>query len=491
MPALEPHRVELGKRLLDSGLERADLETTMARWRNRIGLFREENVPLVAESETLVSQYNKVAGGLISEWEGDRLAPPQLRPFANSGDRDVRERAFRAFFKPYIEAHDEMAGIFERLVDLRTRIAANAGFDNYRDYQHQALNRFDYTPADCLRFHEAVEATVVPAVERLYRRRAGIMGLPDGRVRPWDALDNHVGTPDPHGRPPVRPFETEQQLIDRGRRLFDQVDPVLGANFGRMREARTLDLMSRPGKAPGAYCAMLTFRRLPFLFMNSSGVANDVDTLLHESGHAFHVFEMAAALPLYFQWDICSEIAEVASMSMELLARPYLAADGVGLYTEEEARRARVDHLEEMLTSLAHIAAVDASQHWIYTSGKGGDTPARDAEWLDLRSRFLPGVDWTGCEAEHVARWYEQPHFFVNPLYYIEYGLAQMGALQVWRHARENQAAAVAAYRRALALGGSRPLPELYAAAGAKLVFGVEEMRPLIDLVEEEIARLS
>ena len=488
-PRLEPYRVKLGEKLVASGFSRPDLEPTIARWRNRIELFREENVPLVAEEQKLASRYSKVIGGLASDWQGERLPPPMLRPYTNSADRSQREQAYRAFFAPYIDARDELAGIFDALYDLRQKQARNAGFENYRDYMHRAKNRFDYTVEDTLRFQDAVAAAVVPAMERVYLRRARQMDLREDLIRPWDAIDNHVGNPDPVGLPALRPFDTEGDLIDKAQRVFQNVDPVLGEYFGRLVGGGMLDLMSRQGKAPGGYCTTFPIRKLPFIFTNASGVAGDVDTLLHEAGHAFHSFE-SMKLPFVFQRFPGSEMAEVASMSMELLGAPYLNGSNDAFYSDQEARRARVGHLEEALASIAHIASVDAFQHWIYTSGEGGDRDARDREWLRIRERFVKGVDWSGCEQEQVARWYEQVHFFSYPFYYIEYGIAQMGAFQVWRNALQDQAAAVAAYRRALALGGSRPLPELFAAAGAHLVFDEAGMGELVMLVEEQLASL-
>ncbi len=488
-PRLEAHRVKLGEKLVASGFSRPDLEPAIARWRNRIELFREENVPLVAEEQKLASRYSKVIGGLAADWQGERLPPPMLRPYTNSADRSLREQAYRAFFRPYIDARDELAEIFDALYELRQKQARNAGFENYRDYMHRAKNRFDYSVEDTIRFQDGVAATVVPAVERVYQRRARQMDLREDLVRPWDAIDNHVGNPDPAGLPALRPFDTEGDLIAKAQRVIQSVDPVLGDYFGRLVEGGMLDLMSRQGKAPGGYCTTFPVRKLPFIFTNASGVAGDVDTLLHESGHAFHSFE-SMELPFVFQRFPGSEMAEVASMSMELLGAPYLNGSNEAFYSGEEARRARVAHLEEALASVAHIAAVDAFQHWIYTSGEGGDRDARDREWLRIRERFVKGVDWSGCEREQVARWYEQVHFFSYPFYYIEYGIAQMGAFQVWRNALQDQAAAVAAYRRALALGGSRPLPELFAAAGAHLVFDEAGTGELVALVEAQLESL-
>lgn len=489
-PELESWRVKLSERLVESGFSRPDLETAIAKLRNRIELFREENVPLVAELEKLSSEHRRIVGGMTVEWDGEKLTPPQMRPFAGSGDRAVRERAFRAFFSPYIEARDELSGIYTRMLELRNQMGRNAGYPSFREFGHQQLNRFDYTPDDCLRWHEAVEETVVPALGRIYRRRAELMSLEGGQVRPWDALDSHVATPDPLGRPAIQPFATQAELIERATAVFEGVHPEVGRQFRRLLESGNFDLMSRPAKSSGAFCATLPWSRLPFLFMNGAGVAGDVDTLLHESGHAFHSFEITGRWPLLLQWDIGSEIAEVASMSMELLARPYLGVERGGFYTDAELRRTGIDHLEEALVSLGHVAAVDAFQHWAFTALEAADPAARDRRWLELRTRFEAGVDWTGCEAERIARWYEQPHFFDYPLYYIEYGLAQLAALQIWRNARRDQSEAVAAYRRALALAGTRPLPELYAEAGAELIFSAEDMRPLIDEVEAELERL-
>jgi oligoendopeptidase F len=488
-PQLEPYRVKLGAMLVASGFSRPDLEPMIARWRNRIELFREENVPLVADEQRLASRYSKVIGAMTAEWGGRQLPPPQLRPFTNSADRALREQAFRAFFKPYVEARDELADIFDALFELRQQQARNAGFENYRDYMHRAKNRFDYSVEDTIRFQDSVAATVVPALERIYLRRARQMELREDLVRPWDAIDSHVGNPDPLGRPALRPFDTEGELIEKTKRVFDRVDPVLGEYFDRLVKNEMLDLMSRQGKAPGAYCTTFPVSKLPFIFANSSGVAGDVDTVFHESGHAFHSFE-SMQLPFLFQRFPGSEMAEVASMAMELLGAPYLDAAEDSFYDDDEARRARAAHLEEALASVVHIASVDAFQHWIYTSGHGQDRNARDREWVRIRQRFLKGVDWDGCENEQVARWYEQVHFFSYPFYYIEYGIAQLGAFQVWRNALTDQAGAVAAYRRALALGGSRPLPELFEAAGARLVFDETGMAELVDLVEEHLESL-
>ncbi len=478
-PRLGEQHVRLAGRLLDLGYTRPDLETSLRSFRNARALFREENVPLAMDLEQLNARYQKITGAMTVIWEGEEKTLPQLVPFIQNQDRAVRERAFRLRAQPYIAAHDELAALFSEQFALRERIARNADLANYRDYAHREKDRFDYSPADCERFHAAVEETVVPAVARRLARRQATLGL--ATLRPWDLA------PDPHGRPSLRPFGDAAELIDRATTIFRQVDPTLGGYFQTMAAAGLLDLDSRKGKAPGGYCTSFSHQGQPFIFMNAVGVAGDVTTLLHEAGHAFHVFE-SQPQPLLFQRHPGSEMAEVASMSMELLTAPYLGRNQGGYYAEDEARRARIEHLEGILTGLPHIASVDAFQQWLYTSGQGADAAARDAAWLRIRSRFEQGVDWGGLEAERVSRWYQQLHIFLVPFYYIEYGIAQLGALQVWRNSLRDPQGALAAYRRALALGATAPLPDLFAAAGARLAFDSATMGELVALIEERLA---
>jgi oligoendopeptidase F len=445
-------------------------------------LFAAANVPLFAELSKLETEWSKVNGAMTVEWDGEPKTPAQLLPFLESTDRAVRERAFKLRAQPYIEQRSVLADIFDRMYDLRQQVARNAGFANFRDYTHLEKNRFDYTPDDCLRFHEAVESAVLPAVERLMRRRRGHMGLDP--LRPWDL------PADPRGRPPLKPFQDIATFIDRAGDVFAHVDPEFRSYYRRMADANLLDLDNRKGKAPGGYCQTLAFRKVPLIFMNAVGVDQDVRTLLHEAGHAFHSFE-ASALPLLFQRHPGSEMAEVASMSMELLAMPFIDTDNGGYYREDDAVRSRADLLEAIVLFFPHCASVDAFQHWTYLNDDGRDAGARDRKWLDLRRRFEgSSVDWNGLDPERIARWYQQPHFFGSPFYYIEYGIAQLGALQVWRNSLRDPQDAVRNYRGALALGATKPLPDLFKAAGARLMFDSEGMRELISVVEEELEKL-
>jgi oligoendopeptidase F len=479
-PQAHEQSVRLAKRLLELGYERPGLETTVARFRTDAEIFREENVPLFAELEELSAKYQKIVGGLTVEWEGETKTIPQLQPYLKERDRQVRERAWRLGNEAYLAKRDELAMVFDEMFIARTKVAGNAGFPNYQEYAFKSKHRFDYTPADCARFHEAVERTVVPAAERQLEYRRERLGL--DRVRPWD-LGVELERVES-----LKPFDDVTTFVDRATAIFHRVDSELGREFELMANEGLLDLESRKGKAPGGYCTKLSFRGKPFIFMNAVGVADDVNTLVHEAGHSFHDFA-SHRQPLIWQRSPGHEAAELASMSMELLASPYLQKPD-GYYTPEEARAAQIEHLEDILFSLPHIASVDAFQSWIYTSGEGHDAAARDEAWLEIRSRFERGIDWTGLERERVARWYRQLHIFEYPFYYIEYGIAQMGALQVWRHSLKDQAKAVRRYREALALGGTKPLPEIYSVAGARLVFEEASMAELIALVEKRLMEL-
>ena len=480
LPQLEAAEVALAKRFVAVGTDRPELQTTLKRFRCAIAIFREANVPLVSEAEGLAAQYQQITGSMTADWGGERVPLPRLSPFLKSHDRAVRESAWRAANLPYLSARDALSALFDRMVQLRQTMARNADFADYRDYVFAAKCRFDYTPEDCTQLQGAIEQKVVPAMLRALEHRRQRLGL--AQLRPWDlAVDPWRATS------PV-PYHNVAELQETAARIFSAVSPDLGGQFRTMMAEGLLDLESRPGKAPGGYCDTLHARGRPFVFMNAAGVAEDVTTLLHEAGHCFHAFA-SHARPLIWQRHPGAESAELASMSMELLASPHLARP-TGYYSDADALSTRLEHLEDTLISLAHIASVDAFQNWIYTDPAGGDGAARDRAWLALRERFEPGVDWSGLTEERTARWYRQLHIFLYPFYYIEYAIAQIGALQVWRNARRDPAGAVAAYRRFLALGATRPLPELYREAGVEMSFDAGLIGDLVAMVEEEMAEL-
>ena len=479
-PKVDEQQVRLARKLLATGYTEAKLETTLKKFRTDAAIFREENVPRFSRLEELEAGYDKIVGGLSVDWEGERKTIPQLQPFLQSHDRDEREHAFRLGAAAYLDKRDELQDVFDKVYTLRQDVAHAAGFPNYMRYAFAAKYRFDYSPDDCLRFHEAVEQAVVPIAARQHEYRRQRLGV--STLRPWDLAVN----PDTVAR--LRPFEDTPGFLAPAERIFTRVDAELGESFRTLEAEKLLDLESRPGKAPGGYCTTLHWRGRPFIYMNAVGVHDDVSTLVHEAGHAFHAFA-AHAHPYVWQRSSGHEAAELASMSMELLAGRYLARPE-GYYSVADAAHAQIEHLEDVLYALPHIACVDAFQHWIYTSGEGGDRDARDAAWLAIRQRFEPSVDWSGLEPQRVARWLRQSHIFTSPFYYIEYGLAQLGALQVWRDSLSDHPAAVRRYKQALALGGTVSLPAIYHTAGVKLVFDAATMAELAGLVEARIVAL-
>ncbi|MRR51962.1 MAG: M3 family oligoendopeptidase, partial [Rhodocyclaceae bacterium] len=469
--------------LLKSGLQPAGFEIPLRNMRAEAELFREENLPLVAEEQKYTTEHQKITGAQMVEWEGKEVTVQQLKPVYQSPDRALREKAWRLAAKRQLDDREALNALWQKFLPLRRKMAANAGKPDYRAFMWQALKRFDYTPDDCRKFHDAIEKTVVPAARRVYERRRQRLGV--DTLRPWD-LDV-----DPSGLPALRPFQNADEFKAGVSSIFHRVDPVLGGYFDVMRNESLLDLENRKNKAPGGYCTSFPVARRPFIFMNAVGIHDDVQTLLHEGGHSFHVFE-GASIRYAQQLDVPMEFAEVASMGMELLASPYLAAEAGGFYTTAEAKRARIEHLEGDILFWPYMAVVDAFQHWVYENPDAAMDPANcDAEWGRQWRRFMSVVDWSGLEDEMVTGWHRKLHIFQVPFYYIEYGLAQLGATQVWRNSLKDQAGAVANYRKALALGGTASLPQLFQAAGARLSFDAGMLGEMVALMESQIAELE
>ncbi|GIL14474.1 MAG: oligoendopeptidase F [Chloroflexota bacterium] len=480
---VEQAEQNLRQKLLDSGLQPDGFKIPLRNLRAEAELFREENVPLFTQEQKLVNEYDRIVGAQTVRWDGQEVTLEQLRPVYQNPDRTRRESAWRLAMNRWLQDRSALNDLWRQFMDLRRQMAKNAGYDSYRDFRWKQFNRFDYTPQDCETFHAAIEQVVVPAAARLYERRRQRLGLES--VRPWDT------DVDPLNRPPLRPFSDVAALDAKAEAIFRQVDPQLGDYFGIMRREGLLDLDNRKGKAPGGYQQDLAAVKRPFIFMNAVGIHDDVQTLLHEGGHAFHCFE-TAALPYIQQRNFGAEIAEVASMSMELLAAPYLTTDYGGYYTPSEAARARVEKLEEMIRFWPYMAVVDAFQHWVYTHHEAASNPDNaDAKWDELWGRFMQGVDWSGLDDIRVTGWHRKLHIFQVPFYYVDYGLAQVGAVQVWRNALRDQAQAVRQYRHALSLGGTRTLPELFAAAGATFAFDADTLGELVTLIETTINDLE
>ncbi len=445
---------------------------------NLVFLFREANVPLETEEEELSNRYRKLSGSLTVYFEDREQTLQQMARYLESPDRLKREEAWRLIQERRLRQKESFDDLYDEMRRLREQIAANADFQDYRGYAFQKRERFDYGPAECEAFHEGVEKTVVPLLRKLQRNRARRMGL--SFLRPWD-LQN-----DPEGRLPLAPFRSAEELTEKTQGILGHVAPRFGEQFALMKKAGLLDLESRKGKAPGGYNTTLAEARLPFIFMNSVGLDSDLRTLFHESGHAMHSFA-ARNLALSFYRQAPIEFCEVASMSMELLVEPYVSE----FYPDAgEQARSSLRHFESLVTLLPWIAQIDAFQHWVYTN-PNHLRAEREKAWLSLCERFGGDVDWGGLEGIRAVQWHRQLHLFECPFYYIEYGIAQLGALQIWRNAKRDRKATLEAYQRGLAAGGSLSLPDLFKAAGIRFDFSVEMLKPLLAEIEAEIDRLE
>ena len=442
-----------------------------------VELFRPANVPLETAEAKLSQQYQKLSGALTVRFRGEEKTLVQMGRFLEEPERAVRQEAWELVAQRRLQEAEKLDEIFDELVKLREQIARNAGFENYRDYAFRRLGRFDYSPEDCFRFHDAIEQEIMPAVRELQAERRRQLGVEP--LRPWDLAV------DPLNRPALRPFDQVERMVSQTQEIFTQLDEELAAGFQRMQNLRLLDLANRKGKAPGGYQSTLAEARLPFIFMNAVGLQRDVETVLHEAGHAFHALASREE-DLYAYRSAPIEFCEVASMSMELLGNEFLEA----FYATPEANRARRTHLEGILNIFPWIATVDAFQHWIYTH-PGHRRAERSTAWLELMDRFGGDVDWRGYEAARAHLWHRQLHIFIHAFYYVEYGIAQLGALQVWANSRRDKARALQDYKAALALGGSRPLPELFAKAGCRFEFSRQTMAPLVGLVRDELRKLD
>jgi oligoendopeptidase F len=439
----------------------------------RLELFREANVPLETELSKLTNQYDEIQGGITVNFQGQDRTPQAMAKFQLEPDRKVREAAWRAVAEARQREFERLNELYDKQIRLREQIAVNAGLKDFREYQFKSLLRFDYTPADCDEFAKAVETVAMPAVKRCQERRARAMKLK--KLRPWDLAV------DPMGRPPLKPFDDVEQLKAGCSAIFHNVDAELGGQFDQMRELGLLDLDNRQGKAPGGYQSTLNEARLPFIFMNAVGIDGDLRTLLHEGGHAFHAYA-SAHQPLIDYRHAPMEFCEVASMSMELLGMPYLGE----FYEGEALQRAKHEYIEHIIEYFPNYAIIDQFQHWVYTC-KGCTAQQREDKWIELQERYNTGVDWSGLEKYRRTAWQRIGHLYWAPFYFIEYAIAQIGALQVWMNSKRDSAAALEKYRHALSLGGSKRLPELFKAAGGKFGMGGDTLKPLIDALEAEI----
>lgn len=446
--------------------------------REQLRIFREANVPIQAELRAMAQTYSRVIGAMTVRWNGEVITLPKAAAVLESPNRKEREAMYLLLAERRAKDAATLDRLFHDMVAKRNTVALNAGFANFRDYMYSALGRFDHTPADAEAFHRSVEEEVVPVVDRLHRERKELLSV--DTLKPWDLAV------DPTGLPPLRPFQTADELLNLAQRVFAQLDPWFAECLGTMQAQGKLDLASREGKAPGGYNYPLYESGAPFIFMNAVGTTDDVITMVHEGGHAVHSF-LTHPLPLTGFKNFPSEVAELASMSMELLTMDHWHL----IYRDpDELKRAKRDQLERVLTILPWVATIDAFQHAVYTHPEWS-VEERTAEWLRIHQRFCgPVVDWGGCEEVRAILWQKQLHLFEVPFYYIEYAIAQFGALGVWRNYKRDPVKAVADYKAALALGYTRPLPEIYAAAGIRFDLSPAYVRELVDFVNAELDAL-
>ena len=483
-PEIKPYEFKLQQKYLDCE-HRETLEDKFAlltrEWQAEVELYREANIPLQTQETRKTSEYDKIMGAMTVDFRGETYTLQQLGRFLEDTDRATRQDAWTLAQQRRLEDRKSIDDIFDELMSLRKQIASNADCETYRDYVWQEKCRFDYSPDDCHAFADAVARHVVPFVEELDRERKQTLGL--DTLRPWDL------SVDAKGRAPLQPFDRDdvETLVSQTRSVYEHIDPALGEQFARLQFGRNLDLGSRLGKRGGGFQAGLLKRGEPFIFMNAAGLQRDVETLLHEGGHAFHFLWASEQEPLVFLRGAPMEFNEVASMSMELIA-----SDKLHPFYDNEAdqQRAKRSLLEGTMRVLPWIATIDQFQHWLYTHPDHTRAERTEA-WLGIYNRFSSSeVDWSGFEQFQANLWQKQLHLFHMPFYYIEYGIAQLGALQLWQRYCEDPKQALAHYRQALSLGGTRRLPELFEAANIRFDFSEATIQPAVESVREAMAAL-
>jgi oligoendopeptidase F len=495
-PKFQAAEQKLKEKLIASGLEPEGFQIPLRNLRADAAIYRRENLPLQTKDQKLEKEFEKLIGAETVNWQGEEKTPAQMTQVYQDPDRATREQAWRLVSNRRLENRGALNDLWVRMLQNRLEMAKNAGFTlpdgtgDFRAYRWQQFLRFDYTPEQAKQFDAAILETVVPAAARIYekyRQRLRVESL-----RPWDlqgAQGFAIASP-VEGTQPLHPFATQEEFVEKTSQIFTDVESQIGAYFQEMVVNDLLDLPNRKNKAPGAFCMNLEAERRPYIFMNAVGTHDDVQVLLHESGHAFHAFE-SNNLPYVQQHVVPLEFCEVASMGMEYLGAPYFNRQG-GFYNDSDAARARVEKLETTLFFWPYMAVVDTFQHWVYENPRDAMDPENcDAQWGELWDRYMIGVDWSGLEQERITGWHRKLHIFTSPFYYIEYGMAQLGAVQVWAKSLRNQQDAVRAYRRALALGGTAPLPTLFEAAGAKFQFDVPTLQEAVNLIESTIQDLE
>ncbi len=482
-PRIQPYADKLNHKLLNNRftkeLDGKKYFTYLRNVKKNIELFREENIPLQSELSVLGQQFGVISGKMTITVDGKEYTLQQAAKFLESHDRQLREDVYRKINERRLQDKDALNDLYSQLIQKRQQVAANAGFKNYRDYKFIELGRFDYTKEDCYQFHDSVKQYVLPLVNKIYERKKAKLGL--DKLRPWDL------EAEPAGTEPLRPFKTGTELLDKSIQCFEKVRPFFAECLRKMDTMHRFDLESRKGKAPGGYNCPLAETGAPFIFMNAAGQMSDVTTMVHEGGHAVHSF-LAHNLELSSFKEYPMEIAEVASMAMELFSMDYW---DVFFDDAEELKRAKEHQLERVITIFPWIATVDKFQHWIYENPYH-TLNERAEKWMEILNEFTSGaIDFSGLDEYRKYGWQRQLHLFEVPFYYIEYGIAQLGALGLWKQFKQNKEAALDNYMRSLSLGGTETLPELYQSAGLNFNFSGEHIKLLMQFVGDEMKKLE
>jgi len=482
-PKLAEYGNELDKKAVESKylneLTDQGFSITIRGMKKAIELFREENIPLQTEMQTEERRYGAIAGAMTVTLDGEEMTLQKASDRLQSTDRAVREEAWRAVAERRYQDHEDLDELLNKLVTLRDQVGKNAGFANYRDYMFAAMGRFDYTPQDCFNFHSSVKEAVVPLLNDMANARKSALAV--DQLRPWDIKV------DPKGLAPLKPFNSGEELLDKTIRCFSRLDPFLGNCLQIMKNMKHLDLESRKGKAPGGYNYPLEEIGVPFIFMNATSNLRDMITLLHEGGHAVHSL-VTRDLALNSFKHTPSEVAELASMSMELITMDYWDEF---FDNDNDLRRAKIQHLESIIETLPWVATVDKFQHWMYENPTHMADERTDA-WVRIYREFTDDVlDWSGLESFRKYLWQRQLHIYEVPFYYIEYGIAQLGAIGVWKNYRENPEQGLKGYLDALKLGYTAPITEIYAAANIPFDFSKKYITELMQFVHNELERLK
>jgi oligoendopeptidase F len=481
-PKMQPYADALNKKLINSPFTKElnqDLYFTYLRSvKKNIELFREENIPIQAELSVLQQQYGTIAGKMTINFREQEYTLQQAAKFLEDEDRLVREEVYRKVQERRLQDKESMHDLFSSLIQKRNQMALNAGFANYRDYKFVELGRFDYTKEDCFQFHEAIKLHVLPLIDKIYARKK--MKLELAVLKPWDT------EAEPAGTKPLRPFTDGKDLFEKSVACFEQLNPFFASCLKKMNDLKHFDLESRKGKAPGGYNCPLAESGAPFIFMNAAGQMGDVTTMVHEGGHAIHSF-LAHPLALSAFKEYPMEIAEVASMSMELFTMNHWQSF---FDNEEDLNRAKEHQLERTITIFPWIAIIDKFQHWVYEN-PNHTIDQRTHTWNEIVKEFsTDSIDYSGLDAYRAIGWQRQLHLFEVPFYYIEYGIAQLGAIGMWMQYQKNPTTALENYMNALSLGGTKTLPALYEAAGIEFNFSPNYVKKLMDFTNNELEKL-